>query len=701
MIRSPLSLARSGSDFVLLSPVSVSSPPPLHSSPPEQDTLQSSGSSVSALNTHRTLDYVGVSLRDPGFLPSSSLGQRTVPPSSFSNAPAGGLSLQRGASLSDSVSDNDHFDLVSTAPGGDQDHSNEVRGPPIPSVSPTITHRANDLSDRPGTSGWRGREAPISINANAAASLLRGVTPITIASASDGGAASAPIPGSFPLVDPAVNVRMASSTTPAPQLNNLRSTPSPPADRETLAEQRTDKKAGGGFFRSLFGRKKDPDPHPEPEAVSHHRPLKPSDQSVDRGGGDFNHRSSVHSQHSFQSSEEPSIQEAHPRQDGVVVPLEQRTNGVSLSLRPPTTSLAVSRNEPSTPKVHRPRPIPTGLLDSRPPTRQSEASPLRLGRIPPASPNRSLSRTQDTVRLGHDDHPRRVDVQQHPLHSAYPTNNVSPHQPLLPVRAPRAGLLGRPTQQGLDRHDSTSTRLGLPQNASPPQPSRTVDVQRDLPSQASGSATPRYVPRPLGPAIDPPRLRSPSELSRTATLHQHQELHFSSTTPDDHDDDRRVALQLHQQYAEEQQRLQADRQMAVDIGRNLAEEAREAQMQRMMLRDLEEAREQLLLQERVQVEQPPIVERREPIEATSHPQEVFNCSICQDEHEVVDLAQIDECEHVFGRECLLGYIRNRIQTNVYPIVCPDCQTDQGDRAGEVGCKTYIGDRSCWLTGACA
>ncbi|EKM59123.1 uncharacterized protein PHACADRAFT_205299 [Phanerochaete carnosa HHB-10118-sp] len=57
----------------------------------------------------------------------------------------------------------------------------------------------------------------------------------------------------------------------------------------------------------------------------------------------------------------------------------------------------------------------------------------------------------------------------------------------------------------------------------------------------------------------------------------------------------------------------------------------------------------------------------------------FTCNICLDRHSHEDAAQVDNCAHTFCRDCIRGHVSSQIGQRLYPIVCPLCSTEKGER----------------------
>lgn len=60
------------------------------------------------------------------------------------------------------------------------------------------------------------------------------------------------------------------------------------------------------------------------------------------------------------------------------------------------------------------------------------------------------------------------------------------------------------------------------------------------------------------------------------------------------------------------------------------------------------------------------------------------CNICMEEFDLDDqhMTYLEDCNHFFCKSCLMLYVNNAVNTNKFPIVCPDpnckCTMNQGD-----------------------
>ncbi|THH11647.1 hypothetical protein EW145_g510 [Phellinidium pouzarii] len=59
------------------------------------------------------------------------------------------------------------------------------------------------------------------------------------------------------------------------------------------------------------------------------------------------------------------------------------------------------------------------------------------------------------------------------------------------------------------------------------------------------------------------------------------------------------------------------------------------------------------------------------LQATSI-QETFDCSICMDKLPLDCVARVDNCQHMFCRECMRQYISSKLDERKFPISCPCC-----------------------------
>ncbi|KAH9046366.1 hypothetical protein EDB83DRAFT_2404799 [Lactarius deliciosus] len=58
-------------------------------------------------------------------------------------------------------------------------------------------------------------------------------------------------------------------------------------------------------------------------------------------------------------------------------------------------------------------------------------------------------------------------------------------------------------------------------------------------------------------------------------------------------------------------------------------------------------------------------------------QKVFQCGICMDDLPEDSVARPDPCRHAFCRECMRGYVSNRLEEHRFPILCPTCTAGKG------------------------
>ena len=72
------------------------------------------------------------------------------------------------------------------------------------------------------------------------------------------------------------------------------------------------------------------------------------------------------------------------------------------------------------------------------------------------------------------------------------------------------------------------------------------------------------------------------------------------------------------------------------------------------------------------------------IRATAGRQVTFECVLCMDEHPDDCLAEIEKCGHNFCRDGLRQYIRSKIESSRYPIMCPVCSAKETMEASEAG-----------------
>lgn len=62
---------------------------------------------------------------------------------------------------------------------------------------------------------------------------------------------------------------------------------------------------------------------------------------------------------------------------------------------------------------------------------------------------------------------------------------------------------------------------------------------------------------------------------------------------------------------------------------------------------------------------------------------IFECPVCFDKHPETDVARVRMCGHVLCRECARGYILTKIQERTFPMTCPICPTDKASRESGV------------------
>ncbi|KAH9169622.1 hypothetical protein EDB89DRAFT_2098593 [Lactarius sanguifluus] len=67
----------------------------------------------------------------------------------------------------------------------------------------------------------------------------------------------------------------------------------------------------------------------------------------------------------------------------------------------------------------------------------------------------------------------------------------------------------------------------------------------------------------------------------------------------------------------------------------------------------------------------------ERIKLSKNVQQVFQCGICMDDLPEDSVARPDPCRHAFCRECMRGYVSNRLEEHRFPILCPTCTAGKG------------------------
>jgi E3 ubiquitin-protein ligase RNF144 len=66
----------------------------------------------------------------------------------------------------------------------------------------------------------------------------------------------------------------------------------------------------------------------------------------------------------------------------------------------------------------------------------------------------------------------------------------------------------------------------------------------------------------------------------------------------------------------------------------------------------------------------------------------YTCTICLESLSEYDPSPLSMCEHVFHKECIVGYIKNEVAENKYPVKCP--QNDCNKVVDEVDVKDFLG-----------
>ncbi|KAH9056530.1 hypothetical protein EDB87DRAFT_1566420 [Lactarius vividus] len=74
----------------------------------------------------------------------------------------------------------------------------------------------------------------------------------------------------------------------------------------------------------------------------------------------------------------------------------------------------------------------------------------------------------------------------------------------------------------------------------------------------------------------------------------------------------------------------------------------------------------------------------ERIKLSKNVQRVFECGICMENMPEDSVARPDPCGHAFCRECMRGYVSNRLEEHRFPILCPICTAGKGKGKGVTG-----------------
>ncbi|CAE6542390.1 unnamed protein product [Rhizoctonia solani] len=63
---------------------------------------------------------------------------------------------------------------------------------------------------------------------------------------------------------------------------------------------------------------------------------------------------------------------------------------------------------------------------------------------------------------------------------------------------------------------------------------------------------------------------------------------------------------------------------------------------------------------------------------------VFDCGICFEMFHTGALAEMEGCDHKYCRECMRDYIKSKLGSRNFPILCPTCHAAKDGRQGSVG-----------------
>ncbi|CAE6454608.1 unnamed protein product [Rhizoctonia solani] len=63
---------------------------------------------------------------------------------------------------------------------------------------------------------------------------------------------------------------------------------------------------------------------------------------------------------------------------------------------------------------------------------------------------------------------------------------------------------------------------------------------------------------------------------------------------------------------------------------------------------------------------------------------VFDCGICFETFHMGALASMEGCDHKYCRECMREYIKSKLASRTFPIVCPTCHASKDGSQGSVG-----------------
>ncbi|KAG8691762.1 hypothetical protein FRC11_010633 [Ceratobasidium sp. 423] len=62
----------------------------------------------------------------------------------------------------------------------------------------------------------------------------------------------------------------------------------------------------------------------------------------------------------------------------------------------------------------------------------------------------------------------------------------------------------------------------------------------------------------------------------------------------------------------------------------------------------------------------------------------FDCGICFETFHMGALAPMEGCDHKYCRECMRNYIKSKLASRNFPIVCPTCHASKDENQGSVG-----------------
>ena len=86
-----------------------------------------------------------------------------------------------------------------------------------------------------------------------------------------------------------------------------------------------------------------------------------------------------------------------------------------------------------------------------------------------------------------------------------------------------------------------------------------------------------------------------------------------------------------------------------------------------------------MLQRQFDEEDHLLVAERAELLAAAEQQRVFDCGVCLDTLPEESIARLDPCGHTFCRECIRGFIVLQIESRRFPVLCPTCTADIGNK----------------------